>query len=828
MTCTGMLNLNNLQLYEYQALLRELLKKSATIADKLMKCLDYHGPNNKTDNGHNKLFMNIPNAINQEIKNIDRFELRMVVVAQMKSGKSTIINALIGDNILPTRGNAMTILPTEVVFNRDIDRPTLMLTKEAIDLIVQLQLQIQSYRNPEEIDAMLENQSHLVEILKGIVKAKSAPFFVPTLNTVESEHIQATLTFINDLVRIYFILSKKTDNNFGNMSLKPLLQPTIRLEIPVTNLNSEYMNDIETSIGSLSIVDTPGPNEAAGSQELQEIVVGELQKAGIIILILNFTSMGTDADQKIYDEIRAIREANIDSDCIYVIVNKVDQRRKTDMKKDDVKKFVATAYKISQKTEQPSDRRIFEMKGVHCLTFRRFMKELEDLRRTNPNVLVKDMKTADELKRELYLNRGSDDDDEIDLDRLCDDAKRMWKYAGLKEFVEGPIGDLFQKTAPRSIQSALNVCLRSGIELQKQIIDRQKLLAATKESLEKESTDIQNDCGEIVKLEKQNRDILNNTLAELREKINEMIMKVGQQNHTSSSLHEKRVQESSSETTYNNKKTSLGTGLILGGLIAATILSGGSVGLAAAAVASGATIIHNINDDIKFKNTEEAKKVLEQMNEDIYKSCNKHCESVCHDIEILCNTANNALNKHIVETTSGIIRKANERLKKNFSIELVTLETLTIETTKVNVEIEKVIQMYRPLWGYALFGRKAKILEKDDISKIPEIKSQISRKEIADICEKSVDRYLTEFQDTVNKHFAEVLVTTFESYFVKLNAHFRDYAGVIKDTLREKTHSKEKQEQFSSALESILKDLEPISENVTKIANELRIKPNRS
>lgn len=826
------MNLTTLQLYEYQASLRELLKQYETINDKVKKCVDFHLHNDRVDGDANKLFNNIMNSIKQEIKNIDKFELRMAVVAPMKSGKSTIINALVGDNILPTRGNAMTTLPTEVVFNRDSDQPTLVLTDDAIVLFVQFQNEIRRHMNQEDVEDLLENQSHLVQIAYDIIQSERHPFFRPLNYTIELKNIQATLTIINDLIRIFLIVSGKRQNIFHNVSLKPFLEKNIRLEVPVAYLCDEYLKDIHISIGSLTIVDTPGPNEAAASEELREIVREELQKAALIVLVLNFTSMGTEADQKIYEDILSIREANVDSDCIYVIVNKVDQRRKNDMKKDDVKKFIATKYKISEKTNEPSDRRIFEMKAVHCLTFRRFMKELEDLKKTNAPLLLKHMATGQYLVKELYPFHESDEDEEIGLDRLCIDATRMWKSAGLKEFIEGPINDLFKKLAPRSLQSALNVCFRTGNQLRSDVNNRRKLLNESKEELEKECENIQNDCNEIAKVEEKNRQKLRNTLTEVREKIDEIMKKVlDKYEQQPVSVSQKAAQELSAETKKYYWRNTFGTGLIVGGLIAATIISGGSAALAVAAITAGTTtgttIIRNTDDDKKFESKEEARKFLDNLNEEIYQSCKTMYDSVRNEIEELCKTANLVLGAHIKGTTSDIIGKANERLQKKFNIELIPLETLTNETTKVEINIEHAIQKYRPLWGYSLFGRKAEVsIEEEIVSEVTDIKLQISRKELTNICIKSVNHYIETFRKNIDKHFNEVLVKTFESYFEKLNAYVRDYKEQVLDTLHKKTVSKEKQEQYNSALKMILEEIETTYTNLQRMANELGINLN--
>lgn len=838
MASSKIVNLTNLELYKYQASLRELLQQYEAMNDKVKKCLDFHQHNSPVDENASRISSSILSTVKQEIHNIDRFELRLVVVAQMKAGKSTIINALIGDDLLPTRGNAMTTLPTEVVFNRDRDKPRLVLSDEAVKFVKQLQNEMRSCLKAEDIGTLLDNQSHLVTMVHDIIKAEPQPYFQPSKFTVDLSEIQKTLTSINDLVRIFLIVSGKRPDIFPNVSLKSFMDNNMRLEVPVTTLSDKYLKDIQVSMGNLTIVDTPGPNEAGASEELQQIVQQELQKAALVILVLNFTAMGTEADQKIYEDIRSIREANSDPDCIYAIVNKVDQRRGADMKRDAVKKFIATKYSISETTNESGGRRIFEMKGIHCLIFRRFMKELGVLERRKIDFSVKDMTTARSLLKELHPFRSSDEDEnedggedeeeEITVDCLRDDAIRMWKYAGLQEFVEGPISDLFKKLAPRSLQSALNVCLRSGSQLRKQINDRQQLLNQSKESLEKECHNVQKDCDEIAELEKKNHQKLQETIGKVRKEIDEVMIKVSdkyRQNPTSVSV--KDTQDLKKETQKYHWTNAFGAALIAGGLIAATIISGGSAPLAIAAVVagttSGTTIIRNTDDDKKFTSEEEAKTFLDNLDKEIYEFCKLLYDSMRNEIEALCHQANLQLSAHIKTTTSDIVKKANERLQKNFNIELIPLQTLTIESKKTEISVEKVIQRYRPLWGYALFGRKAKISTEENKSKISGIKTQISRVELEKICVQSIQHYMDSFRRGVDDHFNAVLVKTFQSYFEKLNTHVEEYKVQVLDTLQTKTSSKERQDQYSSALKTILAEIESINGNVRSIANELGV-----
>jgi ABC-type thiamine transport system ATPase subunit len=53
----------------------------------------------------------------------------MTIVAPTSAGKSTVINAIAGQDLLPRRNDPMTVLPTEIVFSREVENPKLILDK---------------------------------------------------------------------------------------------------------------------------------------------------------------------------------------------------------------------------------------------------------------------------------------------------------------------------------------------------------------------------------------------------------------------------------------------------------------------------------------------------------------------------------------------------------------------------------------------------------------------------------------------------------------------------------------------------------------------------
>ncbi|KAF9761898.1 Clamp-binding protein CrfC [Nosema granulosis] len=742
----------------------------------------------------------------------------------MKSGKSTIINALIGDNILPARGNPMTTLPTEVVFKNDIESPRLVLTRETINLIVQLQQDIKCYLRNENIHNIFDNQAHLVELVKKIMTTENDAYYKPLMHSVQLTMIQDTLIFINDLIRVFLILSKKEFPISNSMSLNPFLQQNIRLEIPSTSLSDEYLKDIQATIGCLTIVDTPGPNEAQASAELQEIVVRELQRAAMVIIVLNFASMGTVTDDQLFKEVQAIRETNINPDCIYVIVNKVDQRRKGDFNPQQVKQHIAEKYQIVEKSTAPSDARIFEMKAVHCLAFRRFMREYQYKQAKEVKFTIETMATADELLNELYGSHGIE---ETELEEICTDAKKMWKRGGLKEFLEGPIAELFKTLAPASLQSALSVCFRAGNALKKKVIERQTLLKADITALEMVCAEINSDCVVINGIKSQTKQNLDKTLLRINTEIDKIIKERSEQNVTQiNSICKKSETVFDKDMNAYKKQKGLGSGLIVGSFLAASILSGGlltAVAIAGAGLVAGSSILANMDKEKKFQSKEEAIKFLNELNDEVYDSCLALFNTMRNEIEMLCRRENLSFVKELKAITSNIVEKVNKTFERNFSITPVDLDQIETQTVKTDIDIGESVKMYQPSWGYTLFGRKSELSKERDALQIADVKLQISKEQVEKICRTSTETYIEKFKNQIRDYTSRVIKSKFETYFKNVIGHFRDYEDLIQDTMRQKKASKENQEQFLNDLRLSLEDIEKTSKQLKNIADKMGI-----
>ena len=106
-----------------------------------------------------------------------------------------------------------------------------------------------------------------------------------------TEHICQTLQYVNDVIRLHEILIP-TENS-STASRRPFTKLP-RIVAPYIAHGDE--NEMHGSLGNLVIVDTPGPNENTTTNFLKEIMIRELRKATVILVILDYTVLNTEAD----------------------------------------------------------------------------------------------------------------------------------------------------------------------------------------------------------------------------------------------------------------------------------------------------------------------------------------------------------------------------------------------------------------------------------------------------------------------------------------------------------------------------------------------------
>ncbi|MDR7922034.1 dynamin family protein [Thermosynechococcus sp. HY213] len=373
-------------------------------------------------------------AIRQALTNVEEMALRMSVVAPMKAGKSTIINAIVGQPLLPARNTAMTATATEIVLDTNYPEPVLFVPEETLALFKKAAVKIrQEYnRNRDNVKAKLQKYPHLDTTFENIIRNDGTLFKEETTGV---ESVREALQLMNDLVRLA-------------SQIVPAYNPVKRMrelpQIRVAPFTSEG-EAINTALGNLVIIDTPGPNEAGENLEIKNIFAEQLERSSLILVVLDFTQLKTEAAKSVQETVQAIAEIRGGTENIYALVNKVDQRRRGDMTPEEVREFVQQEFRI------PSSH-VFEVSAQRAYCAARFLKQhgLGEDWRTRPE--------AKDLAREILRDDWEQNLKEIDKDAFTKKARKQWyERSGFYQFFTKVISELIKIAAPKVIRESLNI-----------------------------------------------------------------------------------------------------------------------------------------------------------------------------------------------------------------------------------------------------------------------------------------------------------------------------------------------------------------------------------
>ena len=245
-------------------------------------------------------------VLSDEVKKLERLVFVVAVVGTMKAGKSTAINAIVGTEVLPARSHPMTTVPTLIKHKPNTAIPVLR------------------FENRGPVDDVMRR---LGSALRGSTEVKlgkqmgSNAYFDSLVDSVkagetfkalyEGAEIAQFLKNLNDLVR----LARAADIDFPFDSYDSVEN------MPAIEVEFAHHTGSSTD-GTLCLLDTPGPNES-GQPHLQKVLQEQLRKASAVLVVLDCTQIGSDADEGVRSEIDKIAAA-MDGRA-YALINKLDQ-----------------------------------------------------------------------------------------------------------------------------------------------------------------------------------------------------------------------------------------------------------------------------------------------------------------------------------------------------------------------------------------------------------------------------------------------------------------------------------------------------------------------
>ncbi len=399
--------------------------------------------------------------VKNDLERVKQRELTMTIVAPTSAGKSTIINAIAEQDLLPSRNHPMTILPTEIVFLRDRKtQPKLILDQTLVmrlkEIWRQLHEKIQAIGVDKAVLQATTNDFPDGNPIQKIFNTVSAPF---QAETGELNSIKSTLIEANDVLRLSSIFGIPTEF-LSSLSQIP------RIEVPFPSRFSSL-----DDLGKLLLIDTPGLSEDT-SLNLVNVAKERLKASSLILLALNFRTIGqTDPAKvkKIIDEIAELKGR----DRIYIVVNQIDARNPNkleDLTTEQILELVKTKYEI----DDPINR-VFEISAIKAFVATSFQRELRIRQPTKPQEMI----TSDGLGQQYYGDYWKKHKSIVTLAEMQEAAEGYWYDSGFDRFISTAIAPLVADTKPSSIgiKAALKdtsgrlSAFQSCLERQKGMID---------------------------------------------------------------------------------------------------------------------------------------------------------------------------------------------------------------------------------------------------------------------------------------------------------------------------------------------------------------------
>lgn len=716
--------------------------------------------------------------ISHEAHKVQNLELRMAIVAPMKAGKSTITNAIIGQEILPSRNSAMTTLPTEIIFDTKLTQPVLYLSAEVLSVFEKTLLSLRHKIEDlgmERVQEKLAQYPHLAKIPHLILKCVGE---IPA-KSEGRENIILTLTSLNDIVRLCSILDPLAD---------PIqyLTDAPRIHTPFWRFQKAEQ---QSQLGNLVIVDTPGPNEAGENLRLQAVVEEQLRKSSIVLIVLDFTQLKNEAAEKVKKDVQKVVELR-GKDNLYVLINKVDQRCDGDMNPEQVQQFVAAEFGIG---DSDTKNRVFEISARRGFTSANFLMELRQKKDFN----IAENKAARALAQQVFGIDWEEELEDATIEDLQRKAERLWKKSGFDFFLNGAISALIAEAAPRCMESALKMVHSRLEELNNEVQLRNSAINADEEKLKLEVGTLEADLQSISDCRNrlQEVDRLKNNLDQ---QLNKIIEKLKQ---------DARV---SLATYFNHEEYERGDLKKKGGMIIQSFFNFVSQRVKSDIKPTG-------NGTIEFNTLREAEDFTTQAIAYPREKTNALLDSVREQVRKIIEQSRQDLAKLLDKETKPIIERARDRLNENFNVNL-SLPTPSLDSKDINFTFTKprikqdtrwVDQGYetqvvkKKKWYYLwLFSEKETIQVKKPAKK--EEYYIVSLQEIVDESNKIIEQNIKNIKQGINQYLDEYFKQRVDNFFKDLNVYLSNYCDSLTQAQKDQKLKVEEREKLVAELSYLL------------------------
>lgn len=745
---------------------------------------------------------------------LDTMDMVVAVVGTMKAGKSTTINAIVGAEVLPNRNAPMTAIPTLIRHSPGMKEPKLLFhNNEPINNLCEI------------INKTLSNDPGLTDrIVQEAPELEGALAFVTRGTKVSQEYsgqsgIFEFLKSINDLVRICRVL--ELDFPFSDYDEMH--------ELPVIEVEFAALSDKEAALGRLTLLDTPGPNEA-GQKHLKVVLRDQLRKASAVIAVLNYNQLKSQDDQDLQDEINAV--TTLAKGRVYAFVNRFDEKRRNDPDEDSIKTMVKRRFD----NDIPVDS-IFAVSAYRAFISELAQKSLKKHGRL-PDPDLPENAWVEEFGQTCL---GIDWEDKLDdIDTVSRAAVVFWEKSGFGGPLERVIHTAHQNAAYYALDSAASKLLNLSERISNFINSRDTALGKTTAELQKHIDSLRGDTQRITALREEKEKEAEYLLGDLRDRVSDALAKTKKQAQAiTRSLFEdgeieqkKREEEARSltkaerehqeiDTVSDEKKHGIESVIF-------KVIYGHRIHIREAGdESSKKKVLDPTERVLEFTSAKDAKSFLTKIEQALEKPISKLSEQLGEDLSSTFQHFNDQLESEVVRKSGEILNDVSKRLGEDgFNISLRVPSTInssafalsSLDMSDGIKEGKKEVTRLREQsslgggikrffgrilgtdWGYDEYREKIDVF-------------RVSLDELSAITDQLLEQQENSWQDVV-KEDVEVPINTFlEDFFGELEKKVEGLRGDLLQGIADKEKSKNEQDELLKALKSMNRDLPALQED---------------
>ncbi|HBN1406561.1 TPA: dynamin family protein [Escherichia coli] len=433
----------------------------------------------KNENGQlfdkQKALKKIEELEGEQIKNARR-EMVLAVVGTMKAGKSTTINAIVGQEILPNRNRPMTSVPTLIRHVPGKTEPVLHLEhiQPVRNLLITLQQKLATPAGQQVAQTLQQtgDTRELLDILADDVWLK---------NEYHGEdEIFTGLASLNDLVRLAAAMGTEF----------PFDEYAEVQKLPVIDVAFSHLVGMDACQGTLTLLDTPGPNEA-GQPQMEMMMRDQLQKASAVLAVMDYTQMNSKADEEVRKELNAI--ADVSAGRLFVLVNKFDEKDRNGDGADAVRQKVPAMLN----SDVLPGSRVYPGSSRQAYLANRALHELQ-----KNGTLPDDEAWVDDFVREAF-GRMKKEHICKDSELATEGATDLWEGSLIDKLITEVIQSSHSRSAALAVDSAAAKLMQNAENVSEYLSLRHQGLQQSIQSLQVHITSLLADILEIEKC--QNR-----------------------------------------------------------------------------------------------------------------------------------------------------------------------------------------------------------------------------------------------------------------------------------------------------------------------------------